>query len=144
MKLAIAWIGKTKDPAIDQLTQKYLQRLSFYAAVEGMEVKDESRLLKFAKAESRRTLIVLDGKGKEFSSEQLATFLVSHQEKGSGSLLFAVGPADGFGEQILKAADFKISLGKMTLAHELARIVVLEQLYRAFTILKKHPYHLGH
>ena len=59
-------------------------------------------------------------------------------------LLFAVGPADGFGEKIRAAAAFTLSLGKMTLAHELARIVLLEQLYRGFAILKGHPYHLGH
>jgi 23S rRNA (pseudouridine1915-N3)-methyltransferase len=58
--------------------------------------------------------------------------------------LFAIGPADGFSDQIQKAAAFRLSLGKMTLSHELARVVLLEQLYRAFTILKGHPYHLVH
>ena len=59
-------------------------------------------------------------------------------------LLFAVGPADGFTEPARNSSALVLSLGKMTLAHELARVVLLEQLYRAFTILKGHPYHLGH
>jgi 23S rRNA (pseudouridine1915-N3)-methyltransferase len=59
-------------------------------------------------------------------------------------LVFAVGSADGFSDETLGQADFALSLGKMTLAHELARVVLLEQVYRAFTILKGHPYHLGH
>jgi len=59
-------------------------------------------------------------------------------------LVFAIGAADGFGEDFCRQADFVLSIGKMTLAHELARVVLLEQVYRAFTILKGHPYHLGH
>jgi 23S rRNA (pseudouridine1915-N3)-methyltransferase len=58
--------------------------------------------------------------------------------------LFAVGPANGFSEEARQEANLLLSLGKMTVAHELARVVLLEQLYRAFTILKGHPYHLGH
>jgi 23S rRNA (pseudouridine1915-N3)-methyltransferase len=59
-------------------------------------------------------------------------------------LVFAIGPADGFAEAVRAQADLVLSLGRMTLAHELARVVLLEQLYRAFTMLKGHPYHLGH
>jgi 23S rRNA (pseudouridine1915-N3)-methyltransferase len=59
-------------------------------------------------------------------------------------MLFVVGPADGFSRDALELADYRLSLGKMTLAHELARVILLEQIYRAYTILKKHPYHLGH
>jgi rRNA large subunit m3Psi methyltransferase RlmH len=73
-----------------------------------------------------------------------AKFLGDYQERSPLPLLFAVGPADGFTEEARQAAALVLSLGKMTLAHELARIVLLEQLYRAFTILKGHPYHVGH
>jgi 23S rRNA (pseudouridine1915-N3)-methyltransferase len=73
----------------------------------------------------------------------LAEFLV--REQGNAlPLLFAIGGADGFGDEARQQAGFVLSLGKMTLPHELARVVLVEQLYRAFTILKKHPYHLGH
>jgi 23S rRNA (pseudouridine1915-N3)-methyltransferase len=86
----------------------------------------------------------MDSRGKEMSSEQLAEFLSTYQDRNPLPLLFAVGAADGFSDQARQAATQVLSLGKMTLAHELARVVLLEQLYRAFTILKGHPYHLGH
>ncbi len=146
MKLTVAWIGKTKDPAIQELTDKYLKRLVFYASVEGKSFKDETQLLVSG---SRRgsavtpTLIALDSRGQQLTSEDLAEFLRKHQDS-SAHLLFAVGGSDGLGEQILQRASFKLSLGKMTFSHELARVVLLEQLYRAFTILKGHPYHTGH
>ncbi|MGH9529364.1 MAG: 23S rRNA (pseudouridine(1915)-N(3))-methyltransferase RlmH [Terriglobales bacterium] len=144
MKLTIAWIGKTKDSAIQELTDKYLKRLAYYVDVEGKALKDETKLLALGGSSANPSLIALDRSGKQLSSEDLAGFLRKHQEGGSSHLLFAVGAADGFGEQILQTAAFKLSLGKMTLSHELARIVLLEQLYRAFTILKGHPYHIGH
>ncbi len=66
------------------------------------------------------------------------------QDRGTQELLFGIGPADGFTEAVRQAATFVLSLSKMTIAHELARALLLEQLYRAFTILKGHPYHTGH
>jgi 23S rRNA (pseudouridine1915-N3)-methyltransferase len=87
---------------------------------------------------------LLDSRGKQLSSEELARFLDDHQSRGTQQLLFAVGGPDGFSVEARKAAAFQLSLGKMTLPHELARVILLEQLYRAFTILKGHPYHTGH
>jgi 23S rRNA (pseudouridine1915-N3)-methyltransferase len=87
---------------------------------------------------------VLDANGKQLSSEEFAKFVGDYQDRNSLPLLFAIGPADGFTDAARDAAALVLSLGKMTLAHELARVVLLEQLYRAFTILKGHPYHLGH
>jgi 23S rRNA (pseudouridine1915-N3)-methyltransferase len=145
MRLKVAWIGKTKEPAIQALTDDYVKRLSHYADVEAVAVRDEAALLKFCGRDARptrHTLVLLDGGGKQFSSEELAKFLQEHQAR--NPLLFAIGPADGFTDEARKAAGLVLSLSKMTLAHELARIVLLEQLYRAFTILKGHPYHLGH
>jgi 23S rRNA (pseudouridine1915-N3)-methyltransferase len=87
---------------------------------------------------------LLDNRGRQFTSEEFARFLDEQQSRSPQPLLLAVGPADGFSEQARKGASLLLSLGKMTLPHELARVVLLEQLYRAFTILKGHPYHLGH
>lgn len=143
MKLRIAWIGKTREAAIQTLTDEYLQRLSHYSDAQGITVKDESSLLKLRGREGA-TLVLLDNRGKQFSSEELAEFLRNHRDRVASPLMFAVGPADGFGPEIRQEAKLLLSLGKMTLAHELARVVLLEQLYRAFTILKGHPYHLGH
>lgn len=146
MKLKVAWIGKTKEPAVQTLTDEYLKRLSRYVEVDGIAFKDESALLKLCARDARpkHALILLDSRGKQLSSEEFARWLGEHQDRSSSPLLFAVGPADGFSDQARQTATLVLSLGKMTFAHELARVVLLEQLYRAFTILKGHPYHLGH
>jgi 23S rRNA (pseudouridine1915-N3)-methyltransferase len=147
VKLKVAWIGKTKEPAIQSLSDEYLKRLSRYADVEGVTLKDEAGLLKLCARDARpvrHKLVLLDGRGKEFSSEELARFLGDYQDRNALPLLFGLGPANGFSDQARQAATLVLSLGKMTLTHELARVVLLEQLYRAFTILKGHPYHLGH
>jgi 23S rRNA (pseudouridine1915-N3)-methyltransferase len=147
VKLKVTWIGKTKEAAIQSLTDEYLKRLSRYTQVEGGTVKDEAALLKLCARDarpSRHALVLLDGRGKQLSSEELAKFLGDYQDRNPLPLLFAVGAADGFTDQARQAATLVLSLGKMTLAHEVARVVLLEQLYRAFTLLKGHPYHLGH
>ncbi|MGA8489760.1 MAG: 23S rRNA (pseudouridine(1915)-N(3))-methyltransferase RlmH [Terriglobales bacterium] len=146
MKLRIAWIGKTKDPAIQSLTEEYLKRLSRYVDADGIALKDEPSLLKLCRGarSAKNTLVLLDSRGKQLSSEEFADFLRNYQDRNPLPLLFAVGPANGFTTDIRKEANLLLSLGKMTVAHELARVILLEQLYRAFTILKGHPYHLGH
>lgn len=147
MKLKIAWVGKTKEPAIQSLTEEYLKRLARYCEVDGVALKDEAALLKLCARDARparHTLVLLDAHGRQLSSEELAKFLGNHQDRNPLPLLFAVGPADGFSDEARNAAALVLSLGKMTLAHELARVVLLEQVYRAFTILKGHPYHCGH
>jgi len=147
VKIKVAWIGKTKDAAIQSLTDEYLKRLRQYAEVEGVAVKDGPALLKLCGRDGRSTrrwLVLLDSRGKQLSSEGLADFIREHQVHNPVPLLFAIGAADGFSEDFCRQADFVLSTGKMTLAHELARVVLLEQVYRAFTILKGHPYHLGH
>lgn len=146
MKIKVAWIGKTKEPAIQTLTDDYLKRISRYAEVTGLALKDEAAVLSLARGERQRErnmLVLLDGRGKELSSEELAEFLAREQVN-AVPLLFAIGASDGFTTEARRQAGFLLSLGKMTLPHELARVVLVEQLYRAFTILKNHPYHLGH
>ena len=148
MKIKVAWIGKTKEPAILSLTEEYLKRISRYVPVEGITVRDEADLLaKFgsgAKGGVKASLVLMDSRGKELSSEQFAKFLGDYQDRNPLPLVFAIGGADGLSAAARSAAQQVISLGKMTLPHELARVVLLEQIYRAFTILKGHPYHSGH
>ena len=148
MKIKVAWIGKTKEPAIQALTDEYLKRISRYAEVAGLALKDEAAILALASGErqpkkERHKLVLLDSRGKQFSSEELAEFLEREQVNAT-PLLFAIGGSDGFSEEARHRAGLRLSLGKMTLPHELARVVLVEQLYRAFTILADHPYHLGH
>lgn len=147
MKLKVAWIGKTKSPAIQGLTDEYLKRIARYTEIEGLTLPDEAALLKLRQKSGTRpadTLVLLDSRGKALSSEEFARFIADHQDRNPQSLVLAVGPADGFSDEARRAASHTLSLGKITLAHELARIVLLEQVYRAFTILKGHPYHTGH
>jgi 23S rRNA (pseudouridine1915-N3)-methyltransferase len=151
VKLRIAWIqakpGKDKFPAIQSLTAEYLKRLTRFIPVETHELPTEASLFKQLDKTASRTapvLVLLDSRGKQLSSEELAQFLGDHQSRGTQQLLFAVGGPDGFSAEARRAASFQLSLGKMTLPHELARVILLEQLYRAFTILKGHPYHTGH
>jgi 23S rRNA (pseudouridine1915-N3)-methyltransferase len=156
VKIKIAWVGKTKEPAIQALTDEYLKRIARYTPVEGLTLRDEEAILDLAGHSSgasakvgkrnsgKSTLVLMDSRGKQFSSEEFAHFLGEYQDRNPLPLVFAVGPADGFSDGTRAAAQHTISLGKLTLAHELARVVLLEQLYRAFTILKGHPYHSGH
>lgn len=147
MKFKIAWIGKTKDRAIQALSAEYLKRLSAYAQVDALALPNETALLNQVQRMSKHPglrLVLLDSRGKEMSSEEFAKFIEEHQNRNPQPLMFAVGPADGFSARVRHAASELICLSRMTLPHELARIVLLEQLYRAFSILKGHPYHLGH
>jgi 23S rRNA (pseudouridine1915-N3)-methyltransferase len=148
VKLRVAWIqakpGKDKSSATAALTADYLKRLTRYVPTETAELASEASLFKSVDKGTKPFLILLDARGKQLSSEELAQFIASHQSRGTQLLLFAVGGADGFSAEAGKAAAFQLSLGRMTLPHELARVILLEQLYRAFTILKGHPYHTGH
>ena len=146
MRLRIAWVqarpGKDKLPAFRELTREYMERLGRYTPVESQELRNEAGLMKARR--EREFLVVLDARGRQLTSEELAEFLQAHQVRSTEQMLFAIGGADGFSAEARRAADFQLSLGPMTLPHELARVVLLEQLYRAFTILKGHPYHTGH
>lgn len=161
MKIKVAWVGKTKEPAIQALTEDYLTRISRYAEIAGLALKDEDAILSLATGEhknkkqirshnhnhshnkDRHKLVLLDSRGKQLSSEELAAF-IEREHLSAIPLVFAIGGSDGFSQHAQARAAFTLSLGKLTLPHELARVILLEQLYRAFTILKKHPYHLGH
>ena len=154
MKIKVAWIGKTKEAAIHALSDEYLKRISRYVPIEGVSLRDEEALLslcgRLERSKAGRitsvksTLVLMDSRGKQMSSEEFAGFLREYQDRNPLPLVLAIGPADGFREAARTAAQHTISLGKMTLAHELARVVLLEQVYRAFTIIKGHPYHCGH
>jgi 23S rRNA (pseudouridine1915-N3)-methyltransferase len=153
MKLSLCWIGKTKEPAVQALSDEYVKRIRRYFPAETYELRSQPALLELrARERPRPLLVVLDSRGRQMSSEELAAFLSAQQDRGTQTLMFAVGPADGWsGELAGYAASagkreqvLSLSLGKITMAHEIARVVLLEQLYRACTILAGHPYHCGH
>jgi 23S rRNA (pseudouridine1915-N3)-methyltransferase len=150
MKLLVLWIApksRSKEPAYDALTREYVNRISKYQSIEALDLPNESALLKVLEQSAGRTkplVVLLDSRGKDLTSEQFAEFIEAQHSADVQQLILAVGPADGFSDAALKAANRIVSLGKMTLPHELARVVLLEQIYRAFTIIRKHPYHCGH
>lgn len=142
MKLVVAWMGKAGSPAVRAGTDEYLARLRGfrrYAAVEGLELagKDPATAL-LARARNAR-LWLLDPAGKSLTSPAFAAWL--EKEGASGrELIFAVGGADGFPPAVQSAAAGRISLSPLTFSHGLARVVALEQLYRALALLTHHPY----
>src|ERR1700761_7397868 len=106
MKLRVVWIGKTKESAIQTLTAEYLKRLSRYVGTEGLELSDEDALLKLLQRSGRTApvLVLMDQRGKQVSSEELANFLLYHREQGTQDLIFAIGPADGWEDPTLREA----------------------------------------
>jgi 23S rRNA (pseudouridine1915-N3)-methyltransferase len=150
MKIRLAAVtkrrGASKLAPAEQLVSEYIQRATRFSAVEETHYTSEQALLKSLERGGRTApvLVVLDSRGRQMTSEELAELLRRHQERGTQELVLAIGPSDGWSEAAYKQAATTLSLGKITLPHELARVVLAEQIYRALTILHRHPYHLGH
>ena len=148
MRLELASIAPRPGtgPAQQLLTQ-YLDRIGHYLPVAAPVYRSEAALLDaLGKAKSRAApvAVLLDSRGRQLRSEQLAALLEMHKQTATQLLVFGVGPADGWSPSVRDSAGMLLSLGAMTLPHELARVVLAEQLYRACTILAGHPYHAGH
>ncbi len=125
----------------------YLERCAAQARCKADSFRSEDALFEWIDRQQRRVpviIVLLDSRGKQMTSEKFAEWLGRHRDNGAQQIVFAVGPADGWSESSQKRATLLLSLGSFTLAHALARVVLAEQLYRAFTILTGHPYHSGH
>jgi len=155
MNLCILCVGRTREPFIRTGIDKYLRYLKPYAPVSIREVREE-RIddLKDAPRVRRREaerigktlssgayVVALDERGREFTSHEFAAFINSTLEKGVREMTFIVGGSLGLDESVTERADAVLALSRWTLTHELARLVLLEQLYRAFTILRGKTYH---
>ncbi|HZH39377.1 MAG TPA: 23S rRNA (pseudouridine(1915)-N(3))-methyltransferase RlmH [Gemmatimonadales bacterium] len=140
MRYRVAAVGRVKDAALRAACDGYLERLSHYAKIEEAEVKDEARLLGVIPAGTR--LVALSRTGESWSSRDLAT-QTERWERDARDVVFAIGGATALPDDVMKRADDVWSLSALTLPHELARVVVLEQLYRAYTIRRGEPYHRG-
>jgi 23S rRNA (pseudouridine1915-N3)-methyltransferase len=155
VKIRIICVGKVKEDYIRQGIADYLGRLKHYTEVEYIELKDEKILSPLSeelikKREAQRiektflpdgVVIILDERGQSFSSKMLAEFLQHQQMQGTRAVEFVIGGTLGLADSILKKAFKVLSLSRMTFTHQLCRLILLEQLYRAFTILKGEPYH---
>jgi len=152
MRLWIAAVGAKPRAGFEDLARMYLERMTPYVSgVEAPVFKSEEALWAAVEKERARTsprVVLLDERGKQMGSEAFAAWLGRERDAGRQLVIFAVGPADGWGQSPeLRAQSsgntMTLSLGAMTMAHELARVVICEQVYRALTILAGHPYHRG-
>ena len=152
MRLTLSAItSRKKTRLLTEALAEFTSRLSHYATVDQEQFVSEATLNKSLQAGSLQKagrvpakLILLDARGRTMSSEQLAAWIGQERDTGTQHLHFAIGPADGWSKESRERADLLLSFGPMTFPHELARVMLAEQLYRAFTILAGHPYHGGH
>jgi 23S rRNA (pseudouridine1915-N3)-methyltransferase len=140
VKIRLLMLGKTRRAELRAVLDDYVKRVGRYATTEVAEVRDESAMLKKLDAERAATVVLLDAGGKTLNSEEFAKWLGELRDRGTRELIFVCGDADGFPEAVRQRARQELSLGAMTFSHELARVVLAEQLYRAFAILSGSPY----
>ncbi len=134
-------LGKTRRPEIRALVEDYAGRIGRYAEIEINEVRDGSpAALRKLKLDSAATVVLLDAAGKQFTSQQFARWLGDLRDRGVRELVFLCGDAEGFPDELRATAKQKIALSTLTMPHEFARVVLAEQIYRAFAILAGHPY----
>jgi len=151
MKITLAAVlprrCRTKSEPSDRLLADYTERIVRYTSCDWEVFETEAAVLEWLARQPGRAAayaILLDSRGKQLSSEELAKRVGRLRDDGTQRLVFAVGPADGWSDAARQRADILLSLGRITLPHQLARVVLAEQVYRAFTILAGHPYHSGH
>ncbi|MGA7350937.1 MAG: 23S rRNA (pseudouridine(1915)-N(3))-methyltransferase RlmH [Acidobacteriaceae bacterium] len=148
MKIRIAAIGARPREGFDELARMYLDRIAPLlpgkSSVDAPLFRSEEAFWEAIERERARTtplVVLLDERGKAMSSEDFAQWLGRERDEGRQLIVFAVGPADGWSAGSRRRAALLLSLGPMTMAHELARVVLAEQVYRGLTILAGHPYH---
>ncbi len=144
MRIHLVFLGKTRNPQLKTLLDDYRQRILRFSPIEIVEWKTTDGgpwTVEEARGKGGATpVVLLDAGGKAFTSEGFARWLAKKEHSGARKLVFLLGGAEGFAEETKKKADELLSLGPMTLPHELARVVLVEQLYRAFAFLRDHPY----
>ncbi len=155
MKIKLLAIGKTDQQELNVLIDSYQKRLKHYISFEidiiadvknaksltQSQLKEKEGLLMLSKIQSGDVLVLLDEKGDQFRSVEFSNYLQKKMNAATKQLVFVIGGAFGFSDAVYEAASEKISLSKMTFSHQMIRLLLAEQLYRAFTILKNEPYH---
>jgi 23S rRNA (pseudouridine1915-N3)-methyltransferase len=155
MRIHLVFIGKTGFRDLESAIARYVERIERYCPIQAHYIKAEkitassnantvrasesARIMKLVDGQGH--LIVCDQGGREFDSQGLARLLEKFNDSGISELWMAVGGPVGVSPELLKRADTVISLSKMTFPHDLARLMLVEQLYRAFTIIRREPYH---
>lgn len=140
MHIRLLMLGKTRRPELRALLDDYVKRVSRSNPIEIVELRDAAAALKKLDTDRAATIVLLDAGGKQPGSQEFAKWLGRLRDTGTRELVFLCGDAGGFPEELRRRAQHKLSLGTMTLSHELARVVLAEQIYRAFAILSGSPY----
>lgn len=155
MTIKLLTIGKTDDTALQNLIDTYVNRLGHYNRFE-LEIIPDLKKTKNLSVEQQKTaegklildklstsdfVVLLDENGKQFSSEAFSEYIQKRLNSGMKQLIFIIGGPYGFSDEVYSRADGRISLSKMTFSHQMVRLFFVEQLYRAFTILRNEPYH---
>jgi len=155
MNIKLLAIGKTDDKNLQTLIEQYQKRLSFYVKFDLEIISDIKNAKNLSEAQQKEKegelilskitptdqLILLDENGKSFSSVGFSDYLQKKMNSGVKTLVFVIGGPYGFSDAIYQKASGKVSLSEMTFSHQMVRLFVVEQIYRAFTILRNEPYH---
>jgi 23S rRNA (pseudouridine1915-N3)-methyltransferase len=137
MKLRVVWVGKTKSPQLAKLCEDYVDRIRHFLQLEIADVK-EAKLPAALDAADR--VIVLDAKGKSWTSAEFAKFIQHHMTSDPRRLTFVIGDYAGLSPEVKKRADVQWSLSPLTFTHDMTRVLLLEQIYRALSIIHNFPY----
>jgi 23S rRNA (pseudouridine1915-N3)-methyltransferase len=140
MRIRLLMLGKTRRPELRAILDDYVKRIGRSCPIEVTEVRDADAAIKKLDADRAATVVLLDAAGKILDSNALAKWLGELRDRGTRELIFLCGDADGFPDPLRRRALQRLSLSAMTYSHELARVMLAEQLYRAFAILSGSPY----
>ena len=153
MKITLLWVGKTRNVHLRSLIEDYRTRLGHFCELSLREVQpvkseaakgrlaalEGAKLL--ARVDSSDHLVLLDSTGKSLTTEKFAAWLRKHRDQSTRNLVFVIGGHEGFSDLLKRRANFSISLSPLTFTHEMARCLLLEQIYRAFSVIQGFPYH---
>jgi 23S rRNA (pseudouridine1915-N3)-methyltransferase len=140
MKICLLMLGKTRRPEMVKALDDYVKRISRSCPTEIVEARDAAAALKRLDANRAAASVLLDAGGKAYDSDAFAKWLGDQRDSGVREVIFVCGDADGFPDSLRERVKQKLSLSAMTYSHELARVMLAEQIYRAFAILSGSPY----
>ena len=140
MRVRFLMLGKTRRGELAAVLDEYVKRIGRSCAVEVNEARDGAAAIKKLDADRAATAVLLDAGGKTYDSEAFAKWLGEQRDRGTREIIFVCGDADGFPAAVRERVKQKLALSEMTYSHELARVMLAEQVYRAFAILSGSPY----
>ena len=152
VKITLLWIGKTKNSSLHSLIEDYWKRLRHFCELSLIEIRAiqedaPNRLVTregekiLAKIQPEDFLVLLDSQGKSYTSEEFSYLVSTHRDRSLAKMVFVIGGPSGVSPAVRKRANLSFSLSRMTFNHDMVRLFLLEQVYRAFTMIHHIPYH---